>query len=82
MRRFDVRRLRPRLVCFGALASGLAQARNAAPIALGALTAIGLLSALLADGGWDALSWLTLGVPVFACGWLGWRRSAPPQSPP
>jgi hypothetical protein len=48
----------------------------AAPLALGILTVIGLLSALLGDGVWDALSALTLGAPV-AVGlryWLWPRR--------
>jgi hypothetical protein len=35
-----------------------------APVALGILTVIGLLSALLGDGMWDALSAITLGAPV------------------
>lgn len=34
------------------------------PIALGLLTATGLLSALVSDGWGDAWSWLALGVPV------------------
>lgn len=43
------------------------------PVALGLLTAGGLLSALVGDGIWDALSWALLAVPVvtglwFACG--------------
>jgi hypothetical protein len=48
----------------------------AAPVALGVLTVIGLLSALLGDGIWDALSAITLGAPV-AVGvryWLWPRR--------
>jgi len=32
------------------------------PLVLAALTAVGLTSALLADGLYDAVSWLTLGV--------------------
>lgn len=43
------------------------------PIVLGLLTVGGLLSALVADGVWDVLSWALLAVPVatglwFACG--------------
>lgn len=34
------------------------------PIALGLLSVVGLLSALLGDGIWDALSWFTLGAPL------------------
>jgi len=35
-----------------------------APLAVAAITAFGLLSALLGDGVWDALSWIALAVPV------------------
>jgi hypothetical protein len=34
------------------------------PLALGILTASGLLSALVSDGWGDAWSWLALGIPV------------------
>jgi len=34
------------------------------PLALGAASAIGLLSALLADRLWDVLSWIALAAPV------------------
>jgi hypothetical protein len=34
------------------------------PIALAVVTAVGLLSALLGDGFWDALSWLALATPI------------------
>lgn len=34
------------------------------PALIGAATLIGLLSALLANGVWDALSWTLLSVPV------------------
>ena len=40
-----------------------------APIVLGILTGIGLISALLGDGIWDALSALTLGIPCLAGLW-------------
>jgi hypothetical protein len=33
------------------------------PVAIGALCAAGLFSALLGDGLWDAVSWLGLGIP-------------------
>ncbi|MCC6071033.1 hypothetical protein ACFSQU_15965 [Massilia sp. GCM10020059] len=45
-----------------------------APIVFGALTTVGLISALLGDGVWDALSAVTLGVPVAACAWYGLKR--------
>jgi hypothetical protein len=34
------------------------------PLAIAAITAFGLLSALLGDGVWDALSWIALAAPV------------------
>ncbi len=44
-------------------------------VALGVLTAIGLVSALFSDGGFgDMLAWVTLGIPVVACLWFGWLR--------
>ena len=45
-----------------------------APILFGAITAIGLLSALLGDGVWDSLSALALATPVAAAAWYGLRR--------
>ena len=39
----------------------------AAPAMIGVLSVIGLISALVGDGVWDALSWLALGVPVALC---------------
>ena len=42
------------------------------PAVLGAMTIIGLVSALLADGLWDVLSWLMLLVPVALGIWRGW----------
>lgn len=47
------------------------------PIALGAITAVGLVSALLADGLWDLVSWLALGLPVAMGFWYGLRRKPP-----
>ena len=41
----------------------------AIPLALGVISTIGLLSALLGDDVWDALSWLTLGVPCLVIAW-------------
>ena len=45
-----------------------------APILFGVLTTVGLISALLGDGVWDALSAVTLGIPVAACAWYGLKR--------
>ncbi len=42
----------------------------AVPAMLAALTATGLVGALLGDGIWDALAWVGLGIPAF----LGIRR--------
>lgn len=36
------------------------------PALFAAITTIGLLSALLGDGAWDALSWVTLACPIVA----------------
>lgn len=44
------------------------------PIVLGVLTCIGLLSALLGDGIWDALSAVTLAGPVLVAIWASFRR--------
>lgn len=45
------------------------------PILLGVLSGIGLISALLEDGVWDWLSWLTLGIPSALMLWY-WARPA------
>lgn len=42
----------------------------AVPIALGVLSAIGLVAALLGDDVWDAVSWLALGIPCLVMGWF------------
>jgi hypothetical protein len=44
------------------------------PLAVGALSCIGLLSALFYDGPGDWLSWLALAVPVALSAWHGWLR--------
>ncbi|ATG94183.1 hypothetical protein QRO11_12515 [Paracidovorax citrulli] len=44
------------------------------PIALGVLTASGLVSALVSDGWGDTWSWVALGVPVAVMAWFGWLR--------
>lgn len=41
------------------------------PVALAAVSAVGLISALLGDGVWDALSWLALGTPIAVSLWFG-----------
>lgn len=45
-----------------------------APIVLGVLTAVGLISALVSDDAGDVLAWLTLGVPVAVVLWYVPRR--------
>jgi hypothetical protein len=42
----------------------------AAPALLGVLTAAGLMSALLGDDVWDALSWLMLAAPIAVTAWF------------
>jgi len=44
------------------------------PLALGLLSASGLVSALVSDGWGDAWSWLALGVPVGVMAWHARRR--------
>jgi len=44
------------------------------PIVLGILTAIGLVSALLGDGVWDAASAVALAVPVLLAVWHSLRK--------
>jgi len=46
-----------------------------APVMLGISTCVGLLSALLGDGLWDAVSAITLGTPVAVCCWYSFRRA-------
>jgi uncharacterized membrane protein YcjF (UPF0283 family) len=51
----------------------------AIPLLLAILSAIGLLSALLGDNFWDALSWLGLGVPVVVILWFVARPERGPR---
>lgn len=44
------------------------------PIALGMLTASGLVSALVSEGWGDVWSWVALGVPVAVMVWFGLVR--------
>ena len=46
------------------------------PIALGLLTASGLITALVSDNWGDTWSWFALGAPVAVMGWYAWRRPA------
>jgi len=48
------------------------------PALLAALSATGLLAALLGDGLWDALSWAALAVPVAIAG-RGLLRASMPK---
>lgn len=48
----------------------------AAPALIAVLSFVGLVAALVGDGGYDVLSWLGLGAPVAAFVWaLSARRS-------
>lgn len=44
------------------------------PLALGLLSASGLVSALVSDDWGDGWSWVALGVPVLVLAWHGLRR--------
>ena len=46
-----------------------------APIILGVLTSVGLISALVSDDAGDVLAWVTLAAPVLVCCWYAPRRS-------
>lgn len=50
-----------------------------APLAFGLLSLFGLLSALLADGTWDAVSWLCLGIVSAATVYFCKRRTSYPR---
>lgn len=43
------------------------------PVAIGIVSTAGLLSALIGDGAFDALSWVALGLPLGLVGWY-WAR--------
>lgn len=47
----------------------------AVPLAVAVATVLGLLAALVGDGAWDLVSWLTLGPVVLLSAWFGlpWR---------
>lgn len=40
------------------------------PLLIAVISLVGLVSALVGDGGWDALSWAALGIP--ALGFSAW----------
>lgn len=46
-----------------------------APVAISAVIAFGLISALLGDGIWDQASWLALAVPLVVIAFYVSRRS-------
>ncbi len=47
----------------------------AIPMVLGVLSVVGLISALVGDGVWDGVSWVTLAVPILLCGYFFLKRS-------
>lgn len=47
----------------------------AVPIVIGVLSVIGLIAALVGDGIWDGVSWLTLVIPIVLCGYFFLKRS-------
>jgi len=51
------------------------QSTFALPLLIGLLSAVGLLSALLGDGGWDVTAWIGLGVPAILGCWPLLQRS-------
>jgi hypothetical protein len=44
------------------------------PLLLGIVSAVGLASALVGDGAWDALSWACLGLPIVVAARHLWGR--------
>lgn len=40
------------------------------PLVLGVLSTVGLISALVGDGVWDGVSWITLGIPILLCAYF------------
>lgn len=40
------------------------------PLAIGVLSTVGLISALVGDGLWNAVSWLALLLPILLYGWF------------
>ena len=54
-----------------------APSRFRVPAALWALTAVGLVAALVGDGAWDAVSWAALAAPLAEVGRRVARRGGP-----
>ncbi len=48
------------------------------PMIIGMLSIVGLLSALVADGVWDGVSWAALSIPVV----VGWLKSRARKNSP
>ncbi|BBC02738.1 hypothetical protein ABIF38_009152 [Bradyrhizobium japonicum] len=46
----------------------------AAPLVIAIVSTVGLISALVGDGWWDAVSWAGLGLPVLLYLVFIWRR--------
>ncbi|OKO76980.1 hypothetical protein [Bradyrhizobium sp. NAS96.2] len=46
----------------------------AAPLVIAIVSTVGLVSALVGDGWWDAVSWAALGLPVLLYLLFVWRR--------
>ncbi|MBR1203067.1 MULTISPECIES: hypothetical protein [unclassified Bradyrhizobium] len=46
----------------------------AAPLIIAIVSTVGLISALVGDGWWDAVSWVALGLPVLLYLLFIWRR--------
>ncbi|MCC8964593.1 hypothetical protein H8A95_20310 [Bradyrhizobium sp. Pear76] len=46
----------------------------AAPLVIAIVSTVGLISALVGDGWWDAVSWVALGLPVLLYLVFIWRR--------
>lgn len=45
----------------------------AIPLALGLVSAVGLIAALVGDDIWDMIGWLGLGIPLAVTVWCLWR---------
>ena len=46
----------------------------AVPLLIAILSSVGLVSALVGDGWWDAMSWTALGIPALLYFLFIWRR--------
>lgn len=46
----------------------------AAPLVIAIVSTVGLISALVGDGWWDAVSWAALGLPVLLYLLFIWQR--------